>query len=193
MKSLLIKDFFVIIKQLKVFLLIIPVIAITGGVSLSAMAILFGARLHMTAIAYDERSKWNELALMMPYTKKDLVFSKYLLGYICVAGSAILVILGQVLLQLMGAENHSLHINTVLFGVFSALIFLAINTPVLLKFGSEKGRFLFLIVVALIGAFGKVLDNSLVLSWQNISLVVFMAGALLLNVISVHISLNIQP
>lgn len=191
MKSLLIKDFFVIIKQLKIFLIIIPVIAITGGVSLSAMAILFGALLPMTAIAYDERSKWNELALMMPYTKKDLVFSKYLLGYICVFGSAILVILGQVLLQLIGSANHGLNMNTVLFGVFSALIFIAINTPVLFKFGSEKGRFLFIIVMALIGAFGNAFDSSIVLPLQHISPVVFMIGILLLNVISIQISLNI--
>ena len=62
MKSLLLKDCYVITKQLKIFLVIIPVIALTTGGSMNALAILLGAVLPMTAIAYDERSKWEQLA-----------------------------------------------------------------------------------------------------------------------------------
>ncbi|MEG0372022.1 MAG: ABC-2 transporter permease [Clostridium sp.] len=83
MSGLLIKDILVITKQLKIFLIIIPVMAITGGGSMDMLAILMSSVLPMTAIAYDERSKWNQIAVMMPYSRKDMVISKYLLGYIC--------------------------------------------------------------------------------------------------------------
>ena len=49
MKSLLIKDFYVITKQLKIFLIIIPVIALTTGEAMSTLSILLGAVLPMTA------------------------------------------------------------------------------------------------------------------------------------------------
>jgi ABC-2 type transport system permease protein len=80
MRGLLLKDFLVVTKQLKLFLIIIPVMAMVGGGSMASMAILMGSVLPMTAIAYDERSKWNEIAVMMPYSKKEIVLSKYLLG-----------------------------------------------------------------------------------------------------------------
>ena len=53
-------------------LILIPIMAITGGVSMASIAILLGAMLPMTAMAYDEQSKWNDLAVLMPYSKKYL-------------------------------------------------------------------------------------------------------------------------
>ena len=35
-----------------------------------------------TAMAYDERSKWNQLAAMMPYSDRDIVLSKYVFGWL---------------------------------------------------------------------------------------------------------------
>ena len=195
MKSLLLKDFYVITKQLKIFLIIIPVIALTTGESMSTFSILLGAVLPMTAIAYDERSKWNELAAMMPYSKFDLIFSKYLLGYLCMFGAALLVFIGQII-----GKNNSIvviddDINVLLFAVMGGLIFIAINTPILFKFGSEKGRFVFIITMALVGASGPILqkvDSRIIIKIFNLSPVILLAFVVILNVMSLMISMNIK-
>lgn len=195
MKSLLLKDFYVITKQLKIFLIIIPVIALTTGEAMSTFSILLGAVLPMTAIAYDERSKWNELATMMPYSKFDLIFSKYLLGYLCMFGAALLVFIGQIIGKNNGIVVIDDDINVLLFAVMGGLIFIAINTPILFKFGSEKGRFVFIITMALVGASGPILqkvDSRIILKIFNLSPVILLAFVVILNVMSLMISMNIK-
>ena len=51
---------------------------------------VYAALLPVTALAWDEQSKWDGLAKMMPYSKFELVFSKYTVGYISVAAAAAL-------------------------------------------------------------------------------------------------------
>ncbi len=195
MKGLLLKDCYTITKQLKIFLIVIPVMAVTGGFFMSAFAVLLGAVLPMTAIAYDERSKWDELAAMMPYSKGNLVLSKYLLGYICMSGAAILVVTGQLLMKTLGIVYTDSSINMLLFAIVGGLTFIAINTPILFKFGSEKGRFVYLITLALIGASGSILkdiDNNMLLKILETSPVFLLGIAVILNLISILISINIK-
>ena len=195
MKSLLLKDFYVITKQLKIFLIIIPVIALTTGEAMSTFSILLGAVLPMTAIAYDERSKWNELAAMMPYSKFDLIFSKYLLGYLCMFGAALLVFIGQIIGKNNGIVVIDDDINVLLFAVMGGLIFIDLNTPIVFKFGSEKGRFVFIITMALVGASGPILqkvDSRIILKIFNLSPVILLAFVVILNVMSLMISMNIK-
>ena len=195
MKSLLLKDFYVITKQLKIFLIIIPVIALTTGEAMSTFSILLGAVLPMTAIAYDERSEWNELAAMMPYSKFDLIFSKYLLGYLCMFVAALLVFIGQIIGKNNGIVAIDDDIKVLLFAVMGGLIFIAINTPILFKFGSEKGRFVFIITMALVGASGPILqkvDSRIILKIFNLSPVILLAFVVILNMMSLMISMNIK-
>lgn len=195
MKGLLLKDFLVLTKQLKIFLIVIPVMALTGGTSMSTLAVLLGAVLPMTAIAYDERSKWTELAVMMPYSKKDLVINKYLLGYVCMFGAAVLVILGKLLIKISGNQHIDGSFNMLLFAILGGLIFIAINTPILFKFGSEKGRFVFIIAIALIGASGPLLnsiDSDILLNISSISPLFLLVIALVMNYISIMISVRIK-
>ena len=195
MISILLKDLYVITKQLKIYLVIISVIALTTGETMSAFAILLGAALPMTAIAYDEHSKWNELAAMMPYSKFDLVFGKYLLGYLCMFGAALIVFVGQIVGKSSVVMPTKDGMNVLLFAVVGGLIFIAINTPILFKFGSEKGRFVFIIIMALVGASGSILqkiDNRIILEILNISPVILLTFVVILNAISITISMNIQ-
>ena len=90
MKGLLIKDFYSIVSQLKLFLIIIIAFALVPGYSVSAFAMVYAALLPINALAWDEQSKWDNLARMMPYSKFDLVFSKYIIGYISILAAAVL-------------------------------------------------------------------------------------------------------
>lgn len=195
MSALLTKDILVITKQLKIYLFIIPVMAIIGGGSMAALAILMGSVLPMTAIAYDERSKWNEMAVMMPYSKKELVISKYLLGYLCMLGAAALVIAVQFVLQLIGQGNFAENISILLFAISGGLIFIAINTPILLQFGSEKGRFVFIIAMGFVAGLGSIIksmDSNMVFSMSKFLPLFLLCFAVSLNFISMFISMRIK-
>ena len=75
MKGLLIKDRKTLLKQMKVMLAITALLACVPSTYMSAFALFYAAMLPITALAYDERAKWDELAAMMPYTAKAIVGS----------------------------------------------------------------------------------------------------------------------
>ncbi len=195
MKALMMKDFLVITKQLKLFLLIIPIMAIIGGASIVPITILLGAAIPMTAIAYDEQSKWNELAVMMPYSKKNIVLSKYLLGYICIAGAAILFIIAQLIIAIIGYGDIGQNLFMLYFSILSGLFLIAVNTPIMFKFGTQKGRFVFIAFMGLIAACGSIINNlyteiPLNLA-ESVPMLLFVL-AVMINVASVRISLQIK-
>ncbi len=195
MKGLLLKDFLVITKQMKLFLLVIPVMAIIGGSSMASIAILLGAVLPMTALAYDEQSKWNELAVMMPYSKKDIVISKYLLGYLCMAGAAILFVAAQLIMTALGQGNLGANLFMLYFSILSGLFLIAINTPILFKFGTQKGRFVFIFFMGFAAAAGSILRDShagIPLPLAQMLPILFLVLAVVLNVVSVAIALHIK-
>ncbi|MEG1470127.1 MAG: ABC-2 transporter permease [Anaerovoracaceae bacterium] len=193
MKGLLLKDLLVITKQLKIFLIVIPIMAIIGLGSISSLAILLGAALPMTAIAYDERCKWNELAIMMPYSKHNLVIHKYVLGYIGMFGAAIIVVLGQWIISVMGRELSN--INMLPVAIAGGLIFLAIELPILFRFGTEKGRYIFIIAIAVVCASGPILkevEPNLLSTFSKIAPLLIIGIACLMNIISIVISIRIK-
>ena len=85
MKGLLLKDLYVLTAQMRFFLVLILLFAVIPSYSMSGFAIIYAAMLPYTSIAYDERSKWDQLAGMMPYSIRQVVLSKFMLGYVCVA------------------------------------------------------------------------------------------------------------
>lgn len=90
MKALLKKDLFVLTRQMKLLLGILAAFCILPRANLCAFGIVYCGMLPYTAMAFDERSKWPELAAMMPYSAADLVMSKYALGWLAIlAGSAL--------------------------------------------------------------------------------------------------------
>ncbi len=195
MKGLLMKDFFVITKQMKLYLLLIPVMAIMGGASLASIAILLGAVLPMTAIAYDEQAKWNELAVMMPYSKKSIVLSKYVLGYLCMAGAAVLFVIAQLITAAILHRNPSENLYMISFSILSGLFLIAVNTPIMFKFGSQKGRFVFIAFMGLAVAVGTIFRDvmpEISVSLVNLIPVLAFVAALILNVVSVFVSLRIK-
>ncbi|MGN0485097.1 MAG: ABC-2 transporter permease [Lachnospiraceae bacterium] len=193
MKGLLKKDLLVLMKQLLIYMILIPFFSLSGN-AFSVLAIILGAVLPMTAVAYDDQSKWNELAVMLPYSKMDLVFSKYLVGYVCMAGAGVLVLVGRMFLYMLGKGNMD-DVWTVLWGgLVCGLLFLAINNPILFKFGAEKGRYVYLLVIFLIGASGPFLKGLHIKVSPDMRLpkVIILGLVVVLNMISVLISIRIK-
>lgn len=194
MKSLLMKDCYVIVKQIKLFLLIIPIFALTSGGAMSIFAVFLCASLPITAIAYDERSKWNELAIMMPYSIKDLVVSKYLLGYLGIAGAVVLSYAGQVIGKILGIESIYNEGNVMVYTILGALAFVAFNMWMLFKFGSEKGRFIFIAVMIACSALGAILAEEGGIGKVSIqpSIPLLIVIVVVMNLVSMKLSIRTQ-
>ena len=148
MKALILKDLYTLYKQLKFFLLMIVIFACMPGSSFAGFAIIYAAMLPITAIAYDERSKWNHLAAMMPYSTRQLVLSKFALGCLLTASAVALSIVAQFIVsQVRHIAFGEIELITILFFFAIALILQAINLPFMFRFGVEKGRLAFIILI----------------------------------------------
>lgn len=194
MKGLLKKDLLVLMKQLLAFIIIVPILSFSGNM-MAVLAVVFGAILPMTAMAYDEQSKWNEMAVMLPYSKMDLVFSKYLLGYVCMLGTGTLAVVGRGVLHVLGKGSMD-GVWTMLWGgLVCGLVFIAINHPILFKFGTEKGRYVYFAAMILVGSSGAILKEMNINfrpDRMHLSKGLIFGLVVVLNMISVLISIRIK-
>lgn len=139
MKALIKKDFFTVLKSMKVFLLLFLLFAIIPDSSASSFAIVYAAMLPLTALAYDERSKWDSLAVTMPYSPLQIVASKYLLGYLGIMATFLLTLLAQTVIKAFSLSS-SFGLETLIVSMCAGLLMLALSLPFSFRFGVEKGR-----------------------------------------------------
>ena len=187
MKGLLLKDFYTLVTQARIFLLLVLVFSLMPGYSMASFAVVYAGLIPITALAYDERSKWDSLAAMLPYTPRQIVASKYVLGYICVSGASLLALVLQVAASLVKGQAYATEaLIYILLMAGVGVIFLAICLPFMFRYGVEKGRVFFIIIigvlmsaVALLGenvrAWLQALSGSL---WTFLALVLLAALAL---------------
>lgn len=198
MKGLLIKDFYAIFKQMKAFLLLIAAFAFIPGMSSLSFAIIFATLLPITTIAYDERSKWNRLAAMMPYSAGDLVLSKYLFGYIVIFATTALCCFAQAVVGIFTdtALTGEFFMELVLL-ICAGLIIDAVELPVIMKLGVEKGRMFMIFFVIILAIGGTVFASDLAefFSDKNFNmmpvLLLSILAAAVLNALSVPLSVRL--
>lgn len=152
MKGLLRKDLYTLGKQMKLFVLMIALMAVVPGGMMYPFAIIYAGMLPYTALAYDERSRWTEFARMLPYTPRQLVRSKYVLGWLAIAAACVLSAGGMALTALLDESGNfsDLVMLPVLAGM--SLFLMGVTLPLMFRFGVEKGRMLLLGAIVLTGA-----------------------------------------
>lgn len=146
MKGLLLKDLYVLTHQMRLFIGAILILCVVNE-QLATFAILYAAMLPYTALAYDEQSRWNQLAAMTPCRPRDIVLSKYVLGWLLIAGFAAFSLVMNAILGRLGSD---LHFSVVLSALSLACICLAVLLPVMFRFGVEKGRMTIILVFVVI-------------------------------------------
>ena len=198
MKGLLLKDYYTLLKQLRFYLIFLLIFSIIPNMNLSTIAIVYAAMLPITVIAYDERSKWDQLAAMMPYSKRELVFSKYLLGYIAVAVFSLITLALQAGIGLVGKSGFTAEQAMAIFVTAAAgLILLAINLPFMFWLGVERGRVVFMILIGVTVFLGMMSADSAkkLLTDETLTPAMLIsisgAAALISNVVSLAISSRI--
>ena len=198
MKGLLLKDYYTLLKQLRYYLIFIVIFALIPSMNFSNIAMVYAAMLPITVIAYDERSKWDQLAIMMPYSKRELVFSKYLIGYIGVALCMALSFGLQAIISAFGGAPLAQEaVLSIIITAFVALLLMAINLPFMFWLGVERGRIVFMILIGVTVFFGmmsaesakELLANSTITALQL--LLLCGAAAIVANAISIFASFKI--
>lgn len=152
MKALVLKDFYVLWKQMRMFLLIMILLSVVGGIFNSVFVVVWCAMLPYTAMAYDERSHWDQLAAMMPYSKRDIVLSKYVLGWLCMAAAMVLSLVFQTAASAFTHESPTL--SALAMSFLGGVIALDITLPMVLRFGVERGRWGFMVIIFGVAALG---------------------------------------
>lgn len=197
MKALLLKDFLTLSRYLRMALLFVVIFACIPGGSMAAYALVFTAMIPITALAYDEQSKWPRLAAMMPYSPRQLVMSKYVLGYIMLGGAILLSVVSTVVTTLVrGDVLDPASLSMLLILACAASLILAVIMPLILRFGVEKGRLVMLVgVAAIVGVTFVLGEDDGLMAAMDASLVtvtaVFLVACVAVNALSIPLSVRI--
>lgn len=143
MKALLLKDWYVLRKQAWAYLIIILVWGAIPSEVLNLLAVVYGAMIPYTAMAYDQRSHWDRFARMLPYSDRTVVLSRYALGWVSLLIGTAAVTLCQGIVSCLPVRTEAaagLSPALIYTALCVGTILLSINVPLTLRFGSEKAR-----------------------------------------------------
>lgn len=157
MKGLLLKDWYLTVKYLRMLILIsllfaaMSVFLPENGFFRIYPAVMF-AMIPVSLYSYDDREKWTVYAQAFPVSRAQYVTGKYLFGAL---GMAALVALLTVLYLISGAEGF---VGAVTLSLVLGLGSASLMLPVLFRFGAEKGRIAYLIFIGVICGGGVALS-----------------------------------
>lgn len=173
MKALLLKDWYVVRKIVLLYLVMILLFQAIPGTGI-VFLVLYPALIPASAFAYDDRSRWGELAAMLPYSDWEIVLSRYVLGWICIAGFSVLGMAFRVLIArflpfiVLTGGTLADHASVMVLLSASVLI-LNLSMPIYFRFDAEKSRVIRLIVLAAVcGAIGAGYTILGMVSWQAV-------------------------
>lgn len=162
MKGLLLKDWYMMKKYCRSYLLIAAVfiaVSLSGNDNMFFIfyPCLLCGMIPVNLLGYDERSRWMQYSGTMPYTKAQLVSAKYLIGLL--AQVTMLIVTGVAQgIKMTVAGNF-------VFGEFAVLMLLmlivatltsSISLPLIFKLGVEKGRIAYYMMIGFVCGVGAV-------------------------------------
>lgn len=209
MKGQLTKDFALLMQRKKTFVILAiwaVVMCFTienGGGFMMGWLCVITSMFAVSSISYDEYDNCFPFLMSLPVDRKLYVTEKYLFGFLCGFAAWLFA---AIVLFVQAAAGGSLADfgEEMLFALLSIPIYMlliALNLPLVFKFGTEKGRIYLLIVGALVflGVYlaVKLLKIKLSLDFLNelsVGLVIgaFYAAIALITAISFALSLNIM-
>lgn len=179
MKSLILKDIYNISHNTKqmIFLLIFMALCFVPGGGINGFIVMCSvmcSMMTMTTFSFDETSKWEKYALIMPVTRKDYVISKYVVGFLfslvgTMAGIVFALVAGVVRGNIEWAELLACTVVALFLTAFVS----SFSIVLIFKFGAEKARmvimasivapcFLFVAAVKFLEKAGVVMTDELV-------------------------------
>lgn len=165
MKALLYKDMISIWKYNKTTLAASAVFLAMSVISdeqkfLMGFPVIILGMLTNALLAYDERDKWDRLSLTLPVSRRLIVSEKYVLGLLLQAAVfSVAVVANLVAMAAKGDKSYEGMWTTVVTLELFALTGMSFILPATFRWGSEKGRTVYMILAGMIGAVGAVLLN----------------------------------
>ncbi len=152
MKGLLLKDFYMTIKYCRAYLLTTAAFILGSVYSDNTFFIFypcfFCGMISVTLLGYDERSKWSQYCEALPYTKTQIVSGKYLIGLFAqIAAIALSALTQAVKMNIRGTFNSKNYLILMALLLICSCLFSSIILPFIFKFGVEKGRIAYYILI----------------------------------------------
>lgn len=200
MKGLLLKDWYMMKKYCKAYLVIAIVFIAVSFVSDENLFFVFYpcllcGMIPVNLFGYDERSRWTQYCATMPYTKAQIVSAKYIIGLLTQV--VLLAVIGAVQLTksiFVGdpgiGERGALMLMVLAISTLSS----AIPLPFLFKLGVEKGRIAYYVMIgfvcgAAVLASGLVQGQLTAEARINLVVVVLAAVGIMLYALSWYLSI----
>lgn len=195
MKGLVLKDFYVLSRQMRSFFVLIVIFSLLPGSNMTIFAVIYAAMLPYTALAYDERAKWDQLAGMMPYSTRQLVLSKYILGWIASGATSLLALLAGVVERGLGIGQAS-EPSMALLAFCVGTLMMSITLPLMFRLGVERGRMFFVILMVVIacgsaGLLSGLAEEDGVQPLMALLTLVLPLAAVLLSAVSILVSIRL--
>lgn len=156
MKGLLLKDWYMMKKYCRAYLLIAAVFIAVSLFSNDNLFFVFYpcllcGMIPVNLLGYDERSRWMQYSGTLPYTKAQIVSAKYLIGLLAQVAMLFVTGLAQGIKMTVGGNF--------VFGEFAVLMLLlltmatltsSISLPFISKLGVEKGRTAYYVMIGFV-------------------------------------------
>ena len=179
MKGLLLKDFYVLKKELRAFLFIVVFFTAFSFLGDNNSFFMFYGLImlpivNISLISYDERSHWDSFLETTPISRSTAVTEKYLLTLL------LLLLWSPVVLAayLVQAANLGSPMQAICICAYMALFFPAIIYPFIFALGSEKGRFAYFIFIfaamAIVAAGVSLMDQGAFVIPDELSLILLL-------------------
>lgn len=205
MKGLLLKDWYMLIKEIKYyvpFTLVYALVAAFTGMPVMFVMInvMLGSMIVKSLMAREEQNKWDSMAVNLPVAAKDLVKEKYFIGMICTLGSNAITFLVLLFSRIILERNISIPLFPFfLIYIGFGVIYLAGELPVLFKFGTANGRLVFMAVVALLAGVSAAISSGLAEEAQSLEsgiqsgeLLGIAVGVIIIAIAAVAVSIRVS-
>lgn len=165
MKGLLLKDFYMMFKYCRIYLLMVIVFAAVSFVNSDTLLFAFYpcmlcGMIPAALLSYDERSKWLQYSATMPYTKAQIVSGKYLIG-LCIQAAMLLVtgIVQALRMNLNDVFSLEAYLSLMMLLAAMSLLTSSITLPFMFKLGVEKGLMAYYVMIGMVCG-GSVIASS---------------------------------
>ncbi len=156
MKGLLLKDWYMLKKYCRAYLLIAAAFIAGSLINMNNMFFTFYpcllcGMIPVTLLGYDEQSRWLQYSGSLPYTKTQIVSEKYLLGLLALAALLIVSGIAQgIKMRISGDFLPNDYSMLMLMMLIMGTLAASISLPLIFKLGVEKGRIAYYVMIGFV-------------------------------------------
>ena len=165
MKALLLKDWYMLIKYGKMLLIVLGTFIVgsafaTDTVFLLTYPVLLASVFSTSLIGYDEKFGWLRYAETMPISRRLVVSEKYVITLLLSGAALMLTLLVRIPAIVVGKLDLSAFGGLVVLMAASSFVAPSLILPIMFRFGIEKGRIAYFIIIGCILALSVMLPDT---------------------------------